>query len=110
MSINGADAVLDKQISLLDELQNLLEKKLELAQRGDISGVEALSKQADTVVEKIAKMGIPERADFENQRENLKKLYEQLSLAISAQKAETSKQLSGIRKGRKTLHVYREGI
>jgi len=110
MGINEAGVVSEGQAYLYDELQNLLEKQIEMIRRGDIGNFEALSKQTNSLVERCVQSGIFKGADFENQREKLKKLYEQLSLAISAQKAETSEKLSNIRKGKRTLHAYREGI
>ncbi len=41
----------DKQISMLDELQGLLEKQIEMARRSSLRRVEALAEQADSVVE-----------------------------------------------------------
>ncbi len=110
MSINKADVVADKQIRLLDGLQSLLEEQIEMVQHGDIDGIEALSKQTNSLVGKCVQSGILERADFESQREKLKKLYEQLSLALSDQKTETGEQLSRIRRGKKTIAAYRGNI
>jgi len=77
MSINKAGVVSEEQASLCDELQNLLEKQIEMIQRGDISEVESLSEETSSLVERCAHSGILERAGFENQRGKLKKLYEQ---------------------------------
>jgi len=96
--------------SLLDELQSLLEKQIELAQQGNISGIEVLSRQASFLVEKIAQTGILESAEFKNRREQLQKLYKELCLVITAQKADTSEALSQVRKGRKTVEIYRNNI
>jgi hypothetical protein len=94
----------------LDDLQSLLEKQIELAQQGNISDVEVLSKQAGPVVEKIAQAGILELAEFKNQREQLQKLYKDLCLVITAQKADTGEKLGRVRKGKKTVEVYRNNI
>ena len=96
--------------SLLDELQSLLEKQIELAQQGNISGIEVLSRQAGSLVEKIAQMRIPESAEFKSQREQLQKLYKELCLAIAAQRADICERLSWVRKGRKTVEAYRNNI
>ena len=101
---------IDKQIDLLDELQSLLEKQIELAQQGNISDVELLSKQASFLVEKIVQKGILESAEFESRREQLQKLYEQLCLAVTAHKADVFKDLSRVRKGRKTIETYRRNV
>lgn len=97
-------------VSLLDSLQILLEKQIELAKEGNISGVEVLSKQADSLTGKIAQTGILELPEFQNRREQLRRLYDTLSLAITARKAETCENLSRVRKGRKTIGTYRSNI
>jgi len=100
----------DKQIYLLDELQSLLEKQIKLAQQGNISGVEVLSKQASSLVGKIAQSGVLESSEFKSQREQLRKLYQDLCLALTAQQAETAEELSRVRKGKKTIATYRGNI
>jgi len=100
----------EKQTHLLDDLQDLLEKQIELAQQGNISGVEVLSKQANSLVRKIAQTRILELCEFENRREQLQKLYQNLCLALTAQQAETAGELSRVRKGRKTIEAYRNNI
>ncbi len=100
----------DKQTHLLDDLQSLLEKQIELAQQGNISGVEVLSKQANSLVRKIAQTRILELREFKNRREQLQKLYDSLLLAITAQRAEAAGELNRVRKGRKTIETYRNNI
>ena len=134
MSTNNTGVIGDNQIHLLDELQILLEKQIELARQGNIRAVEELSKQADSLVEKIAQTGILAPADpapieprlgcadgrrrpehltqtiGAGQREQLRKLYEDLCLVITAQKADVSGKLSRVRKGKKTVQTYRSHI
>ncbi|MHC4601720.1 MAG: hypothetical protein ACYS6W_00160 [Planctomycetota bacterium] len=100
----------DKQTHLLDDLQSLLEKQMELVQQGNISGVEVLSKQAHSLVGEIAQTGILELRGFKKRRERLQKLYESLLLAITAQRAEAARELSQVRKGKKTVEAYRSNI
>jgi hypothetical protein len=102
----------NEKAHLLDELQNLLEKQIELAQQGnsDNRHFEPLSKQANLVVEKITKERILELPEFKNRREHLQKLYQHLCLVVTAQKAETDEELSRIRKGKKTIKTYRSNI
>lgn len=110
MSTDNADVVTDDHIHLLDDLQILLEKQIKLAHRGNISGIGFLSKQADSLVRKIARTGILELAEFEIRRERLQKLYEELCLTLTAQRAETGEKLSRIRKGKRTIEAYRSSI
>jgi hypothetical protein len=99
----------DELINMPDELQGLLEMQLKLAHRGNSAGkqIEVLGKQADLLVEKITQAGILERPEFESQRKKLKKSYEDLRLAITAQRADTAEKLSQVRRGRKIVETYR---
>jgi hypothetical protein len=74
---------IDEQICLLSDLQSLLERQIELARQGNISDVEVLSKQANSVVEGIVQTGILGLAEFKNRREQLQKLYRDLCRAIA---------------------------
>jgi len=109
MSIKNKDIIPDEQIHLLDELQSLLEKQIELAYQGNSAceRIEVLGKQADYLVEKIAKSSILERPEFESQRKKLKKSYEDLCLAVTVQKADTTEKLSQVHRGRKIVETYR---
>lgn len=101
----------DKQIHLLDELQSSLEKQIELARVGNISEVEVLSKQSGSLVGKIAQAGILLKSDeFGNQREQLQKLYQNLCLAVTAQRNEVAKEIRRVGKGRRTIETYRNNL
>ena len=101
-----------RQIHVLDELQSLLEEQITLAQRGNAASkrTEVLSKQADALVGKIVQTGMLESAEFKNRREHLKKLYDTLCLAVTAQKADTAAKLNQVRRGKKTVATYRSNI
>jgi hypothetical protein len=109
---NSADMIPDKKIHLLDELQNLLKKQIELAHQGnpDNRHFESLSRQANLLVEKITQARILELPEFKNRREHLQKLYGDLCLALTAQKADIADKLSQIRKCKKALKAYRTNI
>ncbi len=104
----------DKQISelssKLDELQSLVERQIELTRQGSISEVEALSEQADSLAGKLVQSGILESGEFRNRRERLQKLYEDLRLAVTVQKADAFAELRRVRKGRKAVEAYRNNI
>ncbi len=103
---------LDEKAELLNELQNLLEQQVELIHKGDPAGkkIENLSERVNVLVEKIGRSGILELTQFKNQKEKIKKLYDCLYMAISAQKDETAQQLTRVRKGKKTVVAYRNNI
>ncbi|MHC4643712.1 MAG: hypothetical protein ACYS32_18880 [Planctomycetota bacterium] len=112
MSTTNSDVIGNDRINLLDELQVLLKKQIDLARQGNIRGFEVLSKQADSLVGKIAQTGILSSANaaFDGQRreqlERLRKLYEKLCLAITAQKADVSEKINQVRKGKRTMQAY----
>jgi len=106
MNSNNANIISDKQVHLLDDLQNLLEKQIKLAYQSNINDVEVLSKKTDRLVEKISQTRILEQVELKSRREQLQKLYDRLHLVIATQKAETTEHLSRVRKGKKTIKIY----
>lgn len=110
MSTNNSGLIVNKGIHLLDELRGLLEKQVDKARQGNIKDVELLGKQVGSLIEKILQTGILDPADpaFNKVRqEQLQKLYEDLCLAVAAQRAVVCEELSRVRKGKKTLQAYR---
>ncbi len=110
MSTDSVEIIPDGQIHLRDELQSLLEKQIELARQGNINEIEVLCRQAGSLVGKISRSGILESSEFKSQHEKLRKLYQNLCLALTAQQAETAEELSRVRKGKKTIETYRSNI
>jgi len=87
-----------------------LEKQIELARQSNINEIEVLSKQAGSLVGEIERSGVLESAEFRSRREQLRKLYQNLCLALAAQQAETAEKLSQVRRGKKTIEVYRNNV
>ncbi len=97
----------DEQMRLLDDLQGLLEKQIEMARRGNLRRVEALAEQADSIVARIVQTRVLQQPDFDGRREHLTKLYKKLELMLETGKDAVSRQLRRVGSGRKTLHAYR---
>ena len=102
----------DERIHLLDELQSLLERQIELARQGNPAGeqIEILSWQAGSLVEEISRTGILELAEFENRRERLRDLYRKLSIILMTEKSKTGEQLSKTRKFKKMFAMYQNSV
>jgi len=100
----------DEPIHLLDELQSLLERQIELTLQGNISDIDVLSSRADSLVAEIAQTGILESTEFKDQRDRLQRLYDSLHLTITAQQADVSEKLSRVRRGRRTVAAYHSNI
>jgi hypothetical protein len=94
---------------MLDELQNLLEMQLKLVHEGNSAGnqMDVLGTRTDLLVERIVQAEILERPEFKSQKEKLKKSYEDLYLAITAQRADTAEKLNQVRRGKKIIGTYR---
>jgi len=110
MNTDRVEIIPDEQIHLLDKLQNLLEQQIGFARQGNVNEIEALSKQASSLVGKIARSGILESSKFKKQREQLRKSYQDLCLTLTTQQAENAKELSQVRKGKKTVAIYSGNI
>ncbi len=110
--MNTINMNLGEKAELLDELQHLLEQQIELIHKGDPAGkkIEKWSVRINIIVEEVKRTGILESAQFKNQREKIKKLYDCLYMEISAQKDQTEQQLNQVRKGKKTIVTYRNNI
>ncbi len=97
----------DEKMRLLDNLQSLLEKQIEMARRSNFRRVETLAEQADSVVEKIVKTKVFEQPGLDGRRELLTKLYKKLQLILATGKDSVGRQLRQVGNVRKTLSAYR---
>jgi len=95
---------------LLDDLEDLLAKQMDLVRRGAFGAVEQLAQECSGLAEKIAAAGLLDRPEFDDRRERLGTLYHDLQFVLSTQKDAVGKQLKSIRKGRKTLATYHSSI
>jgi len=95
---------------LLDELETLLQKQIDLARQGSFGILEDVAAQANQFVEKIVNTHILQSDEFKNRRLHLQKLYEELHRTVAARKADVSEDLNHVRRGRKTIGVYRGNI
>jgi len=102
----------NEQVRMLDELQSLLERQIEMARQGQSASEQmaSLTEHADSLVQEIARTGPLERAEFAARRKQLHQSYRDLSLAVTAQKDDVAEKFNRVRKGRKTIETYRSNI
>ncbi len=100
----------DDAAQLLAELENLLKKQIELARRGSFSGLDKLADRSEQFIEKIKATGLLESPEYREQRERLADLYRDLQLLLSTQQNDVFEQLKSLRKGKRTLSVYRGNV
>ena len=112
MNTDNMKPTVSQQEYLLDELQSLLAKQLQLARQGNSTNEQfgVLAGKASSLVKEIERTGILDRAEFQYRRENLRKRYENLCLIVAAEKANVGRDISQIQKGRRILGTYRNNI
>lgn len=108
-STSNLETVSAEGLRLMYDLQDLLERLLRLARQGDSSNIQfgTLTNRAGSLVDKVTRIGILDVPELQYRREQIRKQYDDLCLIVAAQKANTSRELSQIRTGRKIVATYR---
>lgn len=108
----GTATVANEYVHLVDELEGLLSRQIELAHQGDSAGerFDLLIARAGSVVGRIAQLGPPGPLEHQHRFERLRELYETLSLVLAAEKADVCEELARVRKGRKIIGTYRSNL
>ena len=113
MNVNAIDSVQQEDVLLINKLTKMLEEQINVIQcSSDIYGkkIEAFAEQIQSIVDEIACKGLLELEQFRDKREHIKRLYDNLNLAVIARSNETEKQLNHVRKGKKTINAYHNNI
>jgi hypothetical protein len=101
---------IDDGLQLLEGLEHLLGRQIELARRGSFTGLNRLADECEPLVAGIKEAGLLEKPENEPQRQRLDKLYRDLQLMLSTQKDAAAEQLKSIHRGRKMLSTYRSNF
>jgi hypothetical protein len=96
--------------ALVGRLQGLLQKQLELMHRGNLTAVVALFEQTDQCVREILAARASDRPGSEGQWQYVGQLYRELSLVLTAQRAEVAATLRTVCQGKRTLNVYKSAL
>ncbi|MBN2590862.1 MAG: hypothetical protein JXA96_13440 [Sedimentisphaerales bacterium] len=112
MSTNTIENIKQEDVLLLNRLTKLLEEQVNIIQCSGVSGrkVEALVEQIQSIVSQVAAKGLLDMEQFKDKQEHIKRLYDNLNLAVIAKRNDTQNQLNHINKGKKTLLTYRNNI
>jgi len=95
---------------LLEELGTLLEKQIALARKGSFAAVLQITGQSEPLVAKIAEARLFEKPEHKIAKDRLANLYRDLQILLSTQQSAAAEQIKSLRKGKKTLSVYRSNI
>ena len=100
----------DNETQLLEELEKLLVRQIELARRSSFGKLLQLAGQCEPLTAKITAAGLLEKPEHKTARDHLASLYKDLHLLLSAQQNAAAEQLKSVSKGKKTLADYRNNI
>jgi len=96
----------DSGVVLLDELQRALARQLELVRQGDLNAAAQLCDETGRRVQAVVTAGAHEAPGTAPRRQQIERLYGDLCLALTAQRAETSAALNALRRGMRVLNAY----
>ena len=97
----------NESAQLFKDIENLLEKQIELARRGSYGKLLRMAGQCETLVARTAETGLREKPEYKEAIDRLAGLYNELQLLLSTQQNAAAEQIRAIRKGEKTLAAYR---
>ena len=96
----------DSSRQMVDYIENLLMRHLERLRNYDLDGAMALAEEANNLAMQIGSVGVLDRPEFIEDKERIKKLYNEIGLIIASERQEVADKLQTIRKGIKTLGAY----
>ena len=91
---------------MLDRLQELLRRQLEMVQQGSLAAAVDLFEETDRCVREIAGARGTAGPSATPQWQRLEQLYRELSLALTSKRTEVLTALNAVRQGKKMLSVY----
>lgn len=95
---------------LVSGLEDILEKQLKLMRSSRDKAAFDLAEQTTESVGVIGRKGILKDDKFATQRQNIQRLYKELTLATAERKQSVSSELNKIRKGKKSVGAYKNEI
>jgi hypothetical protein len=103
---------LEKGKNFVTGLEKLIQEQVTLIKKGkdDTVRLEQLSRQADLLTREIAQMKILDEPDMQDSKKELRKAFETLALAISAEQKQITEDLKRLRKASKTIGAYKQNL
>ena len=112
MNVDTIEIPVQEQACLVNKLARLLEEQINVVRCSDMNSrqIESLSEETQALVKDIVEKGLLELEELRYQKEQIKRLYHSLNLAIIARRDEADRQLKQVRKGKKVVEVYRSNF
>ncbi len=103
---DDANSGANRTREMLDELNGLLVRQIACAREGNFGQVEQMSSCADALVAGIAADGLSTSAPNASQKAHLKALYDELTLALRAERGEVQAKLKQLRRVKRAVGAY----
>lgn len=92
---------------MLAGLLDVLAQQVRLAKSGESEKAAALTDEAERLLDGISRLAVPaDRATGQR----IYRLYKELCLTFAAEKSQVAEKLARLKKGRKSLRVYRDAL
>lgn len=92
---------------MLARLLDVLAEQVRLAKSGESEKAAALTDEAERLLDGISRLAVPgDRATGQR----ICRLYKELCLTFATEKSQVAEKLNRLRKGRKSLRVYRDAL
>ncbi len=88
---------------MVEQLENTLIEHLEKLRDYDIDGAMPLAEESNRLALDIGSVGLLDRAEFDDERKRIDKLYAEIGLVITGKRQEVSEKLKEIREGLEAL-------
>lgn len=96
----------ETEVQMIAYLEDLLSRQLEKLRKYDLDGAFQLAEQSREMADQVAGLGLLERPEFDQEKEQIRGLYNQICLVIASERQEVSEKLKQIREGIRVLSKY----
>lgn len=102
-----ADALTDETARQMTAyLADLMDRQIQKLRQYDLEAAMRIAEESQPLSEQIIEASVLSRPGFEQERDQIQRLYKELCLTIASQRQEVSDRLGQIRTGLRTLEAY----
>jgi hypothetical protein len=91
---------------MVDYLEELMNRQIQKLRQYELEAAMKTAEESQPISERIIQASVLSRPGFEEQRDRIQKLYQELCLTIASQRQEVQDKLGQIRTGLRTLSKY----
>ena len=91
---------------MTDYLEELMSRQIQKLRHYELEAAFKAAEESQSLSERVIRASVLSRPGFEQQRDRIQKLYQELCLIIASQRQEVQDRLGQIRTGLRTLGAY----